>query len=131
MDMLDKAREVFSGDLFATQTVGITIDEAEEGRAVCSLEIGERHLNANGIVMGGAIFTLADFAFAVASNIINMNTASLGSQITYLSPAKCSRLTAESKRVKEGRTTCYYVTDITDENGRHIAQVTTTGFIMH
>ena len=130
MDTLEQAQKIFSGDVFATGTVGIRLTDAHAGYAKCVLEVNEKHLNANGVVMGGAIFTLADFAFAVASNFEELNTASLSSQITYLSAAKCSVLTAEAKRVKEGRSTCYYVIDITDEGGKAIAQVTTTGFIV-
>ena len=68
MDWLTTAREIFSHDIYATETTGIVIEEAEPGHAVCSFSIDKRHLNAHNRVMGGAIFTLADFAFAIAAN---------------------------------------------------------------
>ena len=54
------------------------------------------HLNAAGTPQGGAIFTLADFAFAVAVNAYAETvTVSLQHDITFLSPAKGSEVIAE------------------------------------
>ena len=49
------------------QGYNVEIEEVDDGYAKCSLEIQPHHLNAANTVMGGAIFTLADFAFAVAT----------------------------------------------------------------
>ncbi|MBQ3282972.1 MAG: hypothetical protein IJH42_03880, partial [Atopobiaceae bacterium] len=57
---LDEVREFFGHDLFATQACGCQVMEAARGHAVCEFEIGPTHVNAQGNVMGGAIFTLAD-----------------------------------------------------------------------
>ena len=62
---LNTLREKFVQDLFVSQGLGAVIDEAHYGYAKCSMEIEPRHCNALGIPMGGTIFTLADFAFAV------------------------------------------------------------------
>ena len=67
MTKLEEARAFFAGDRFATEN-GAVIDEIGEHYAICSMEITPHHLNAAGRVMGGAVFMLADFAFAVASN---------------------------------------------------------------
>ena len=64
---LEQIREFFAKDRFATDN-GATIEEVDDGYAKCSLEIQPHHLNAANTVMGGAIFTLADFAFAGASD---------------------------------------------------------------
>ena len=80
--------------------------------------------------MGGAIFTLADFAFAVASNCAGTPVVSLNSQITYLSAAKGERLIAEAKRVRKGRSTGYYRITVSDELGTMVAEVVTTGFVV-
>lgn len=66
-ETLDEVRERFSKDRFATVN-GAVIETVDEGFARCSMELNDTHRNALGAVMGGAIFTLADFAFAVASN---------------------------------------------------------------
>ncbi len=124
---LDEARDFFKGDRFAT-TNGMTIDELSDGRAVCSMTIRDDHRNAHGGVMGGAIFTLADFAFAVASNNDRENTTGLHSAIEYLSGAKGTRLIAEAVCVKSGRTTSVYEVTVTDDTGRKIALFIGTGY---
>lgn len=124
---LEQIRKIFANDRFATDN-GAVIDEVDDGYAKCSLEIQQNHLNAMGTVMGGAIFTLADFAFAVAANWNKLLNVSTTSQITYLGAAKGKRLIAEAHKVKEGRSTCYYLVNVTDELGNMVAHVTSSGF---
>ena len=90
--------------------------------------VGWKYLNAAGTVMGGAIFTLADFAFAVASNWNKPLHVSTTSQITYLGVARGARLIAEARKVKEGRNTCYYLVEVKDDLGNEVAHVTASGF---
>lgn len=125
---LEQIQKVFANDRFATDN-GAVIDEVDDGYAKCSLEIQPHHLNAGGTVMGGAIFTLADFTFAVASNWNKPLNVSTTSQITYLGTAKGTRLVAEARKVKEGRSTCYYLVDVSDDLGNPVAHVTASGFI--
>ncbi|MCR4580422.1 MAG: PaaI family thioesterase [Treponema sp.] len=127
MTDLEKAREFFGGDLYATETTGIQIDQVGEHYAKCSLEIKRAHQNAYGGVMGGAIFTLADYTFAVSSNFNQPQTVSVTSQINFIGMAKGKKLISESKLIKDGRSTCLYEIDITDELGTKIAFVTISG----
>ena len=127
---LDEIQKVFADDRFATEAAGAMVEAAEDGFARCSLNIQPVHRNAMGAVMGGAIFTLADFAFAVASNCAGTPVVSLNSQITYLSTAKGERLIAEAKRVRKGRSTGYYRITVSDELGTMVAEVVTTGFVV-
>lgn len=124
---LDEVRERFSHDRFATVN-GAVIDATGEGYAKCSMEINDTHRNALGAVMGGAIFTLADFAFAVASNWNKNPQVSLNASISFLGRAKGSRLVAEAQKIKEGRKTCYYEVMICDELGNQVAHMTSNGF---
>ena len=125
---LERVRQRFTADCFASK-MGTVIEDIKEGYARCYLDITPLHLNAAGNVMGGAIFTLADFAFAVAANWNKPNLhVTLNSQITYLGTAKGKRLIAEARMVKEGRTTCYCVVDVKDDLGHAVAQITSNGF---
>ena len=124
---LEEVRKIFESDRFTTEN-GMVIEEIGEGYAKCSLLLADRHRNAMGEVMGGASFTLADFAFAVAANWKKIGMVSLSSNITYLGVAKGERLVAEAVCVKAGRTTGYYCIDVKDELGNPVAAVTTTGF---
>lgn len=118
---------LFQNDRFATEN-GAVIEEVDDHYAKCSLMIEDRHRNAMGAVMGGVYFTLADFALAVASNWQKMGNVSLNSEITYLTPAKGNKLTAEAVCVKNGRTTGYYRIDIKDDEGNLAAAVTSTTY---
>ena len=127
MTDIEKAREFFGKDKYATVASGIQIDEIGEHYSKCSMKITDNHKNAYGGVMGGAIFTLADFAFAVASNYNAPQTVSVTSQINFIGMAKGQCLIAEAKVIKDGRTTCLYDIFITDELGTKIAYVTVNG----
>lgn len=124
---LDEVRERFANDRFATVN-GAVIEAVEEGYARCSMELNETHRNALGAVMGGAIFTLADFAFAVASNWNKESRVSLTATISFLGRAKGSKLIAEAHKIREGRKTCYYEVAISDELGSQVAHMTSNGF---
>ena len=65
MTDLEKAREFFGKDTYAIVTSGIQIEQVGEHYSKCSMKLTDIHRNAYGGVMGGAIFTLADFTFAV------------------------------------------------------------------
>ena len=124
---VEVAREFFYKDLFAVN-MGITLDELTEDKAVCSLELNENHKNAYGGVMGGAIFTLCDFAFAVMSNQIHQLTVAQQVSINYLSAPKGDKLIARARCRKSGRTSSIVIVDVEDNLGRDVAQFVGTGF---
>ncbi len=126
-EILEEVRKRFGNDRFATEN-GAVIDEIGSLYAICSLKLTEKHKNAMGAVMGGVPFTLADFAFAVASNWQEPGVVSLSSNITYLGMAKGERLIAEACCIKNGRSTNYYRVSVRDELGNPVAAVTTTGY---
>ena len=131
MPTLTELRERFAADRFATEAAGAEILEAEAGRALCALTLQPVHLNAAGRPMGGAIFTLADFAFAVAVNgFADRITVSQHVSTTFLSPARGSRLLAEARCLKAGRTTCLYAVEVRDELGTQVAYATVNGFTL-
>ena len=130
MPTLEEIRERFQKDRFAVEALGAEIREAEQGRAVCVLRLLPRHRNANGAPMGGAVFTLADFAFAVAAN--GFSEAPVVSQqvsVTFLAPARGDELTAEARCRKAGRRTCLYEVEVRDELGTFVALAVVNGFV--
>ncbi len=124
---IEEARAFFSNDRFATEN-GMTLDELDDGRAVCSLALSERHRNAQGGVMGGAIFTLADFAFAALTNDRDRSTVAQQVSVNYLAAPKGGRLVATARWRKDGRSSCVVNVDVADDTGRDIAQFVGTGF---
>lgn len=124
---IDEARAYFSGDRFATEN-GMTLEERDESHAVTSLALGARHRNALGGVMGGAIFTLADFAFAALTNDRERVAVAQQVSVNFLAAAKGDRLIATARYKKDGRASCVVNVDVVDGTGREIAQFVGTGF---
>ena len=124
---IEQAREFFKDDKFATN-MGIQIDELGDDYCECSLKLNENHRNAVGGVMGGVIFTLADFAFAVLSNQIHQLTVAQQVDIHYLSAPKGDKLIAKATCRKSGRTSSIVNVDVSDDAGRDVAQFIGTGF---
>ena len=125
MEDLNEIRELFAKDRFATEN-GAVIEAVGKNTATVGMKIEPRHRNAAGTVMGGAIFTLADFA--VASNHEKIGTVSLNANITFLRASKGDKLIATAECVRDGRTTCYYRVSVTDNTGALIAEITTSGY---
>ncbi|MBR1568904.1 MAG: PaaI family thioesterase [Lachnospiraceae bacterium] len=124
---LEEARNYFKDDRFATEASGIIIEAVDDGYAKCSMKIEDRHRNAVNQVMGGAIYTLADFVFAVATNTKEQWTVTTVSQISYIGTVKGDTLYAESRCIKDGRRTCFYEIEIKDDLGNLVAVVSTSG----
>lgn len=125
--MIDAVRDYFAADRFA-MGLGIQIESAGDGRAVCAVTLADSHKNAMGVAQGGLVYTLADFAFAVAAHTARPGTVTLDSTMHYLRPATCARLTATAAPVNAGRTVCLYSVAVTDEKGALVAQASFTGF---
>lgn len=130
-ELLAEAKNIFYGDKYASQVTGVEILDADVGYSKVALKLDERHMNAVGQVMGGVYFTIADYAFAIASNFKQNPTVTQTSQIAFLAPVKGDTIFAEAMKIRSGRTTCFYKIIITDSTGEQIAYVTTTGFILN
>ena len=124
---LEDARAYFEKDLFAMEN-GVVLESVSPGGAVCSLALTARHRNAEGGVMGGAIFTLIDLCFAAAANDIHRPTVAQQVSMNFLSAAKGEKLTAKAACRKDGKTSCVYQVDVSDDAGRDVAQAVVTGF---
>jgi acyl-CoA thioesterase len=125
---IEDVRALFAGDRFATEMCGCRVIEASCGHAVCAFDIEDTHLNARGSVMGGAIFTLADFALAVACNIGEEPTVAVNNSIQFLNATKGNTLFATCDVDKSGRSLGFYTVDISDDTGAPIAKMTATCF---
>lgn len=127
MTKLEEARKFFEKDIYATQTTGIEIVNVGQNYAKCSMKIEDKHKNAIGQVMGGAIYTLADFVFAVSANFEQTPTVTTVSQISYLGTVRGDTLIGESRLIKDGKRVCFYEINISDNLGNQIAVVSTSG----
>ena len=118
--MMQKIEAFFQKDKYAELT-GIKLLEVSEGRAKAMLEITENHLNSAGTVHGGVIFTLADFAFEVASNSYGTLAVAINAQISFFKAVSAGVLYAEAKEVSLHPKLASYAIDVTNETGDLIA----------
>ena len=117
---MEAIKKFFKNDRFA-EHVGIELLEVSEGRAKAKMEIKDHHLNGIDIAHGGAIFSLADLAFAVASNSHRTIALGINASISYLKAATGGTLIAEAKEVSLNPKLATYEVRVTDENNDLIA----------
>jgi acyl-CoA thioesterase len=120
-------RTFFEGDRFATRN-GIELLEVEEGRALARLTVSGEHLNAAGVVQGGAVFTLADFAFAAASNSRGNVALAIEAHVTFLRAAREGFLLAEAREESGSRRLSTCTVRVTGKGGELVALFTGTAY---
>jgi acyl-CoA thioesterase len=122
---MDHIKELFKKDIFAKQC-GIQISEYHPGFARCTMDVTPNHYNGIGTLMGGALFTLADFTFCVAANSHGNLAVSLNVSISYLRPCSNGTVTAIATEISRSSRIGVYRVSITDDNQKAIAEVTGT-----
>ncbi len=125
--MNDEYIKNVKNDRFA-HLLGIEIVEAYPGYALVELAIGEKHKNGINIVQGSVIFTLADYAFAVACNADGSTTVGLNASISYFNAPKGAYIRAEAKEESKQKKICGYKVEIKDEDGTLIASFSGLGY---
>lgn len=119
--------DYFKEDQFA-KLAGVELLEAGEGYAKARMEIKPSHINAGGVCQGGAIFTLADFAFAVATNSHGRLTFSITSSINIFKSEKSGYLYATAREVFNHKKLSNCEVQITNEAGELIATFNGNGY---
>lgn len=117
---MDKIRELLSRDQFAKHS-GIELVEVSKGYAKAVMPLQKIHLNGVGTVHGGAIFTLADFVFAAASNSHGTIAVAINVSISYVKAAIKGTLTAEAAEESINAKLATYRVRVTDDGGDLVA----------
>jgi len=112
---MEKIRKFFENDRFADLS-NIEVVSIAPGKASAQMEVQEMHLNGVGTVHGGALFTLADFTFALAANSHGTVTVAINANISYLKAVSKGLLTAEARELSGGGRIASYTVDIYDES---------------
>ncbi|OGS33949.1 MAG: phenylacetic acid degradation protein [Elusimicrobia bacterium RIFOXYB2_FULL_49_7] len=116
-----KLIDFFKNDRFATHA-GIELLEVRPGYAKATLTIEDRHLNGVNIAQGGALFTLADLAFAAAANAHGTVAVAINVSITFVKASPIGTLlTAEAKENSLNPKIGSYTVNITDNTGDLVA----------
>ncbi|MCC7565572.1 MAG: PaaI family thioesterase [Methanomicrobiaceae archaeon] len=116
----DESAAFFSADAYARHN-GIEMVEVAPGRARVRMEVRDHHRNSHGTVHGGVLFTLADTAFALASNSHGIPAAAINAHISYMKAASAGMLYAEAEEFAQNPKLATYTVHVTDGNGDRIA----------
>jgi len=119
---MDKIRKFFENDRFAAYT-GIKVVDISPGRAKTKMKVEDRHLNGIGTVHGGAMFTLADFTFALAANSYGRVTVAINANISYLKAVKTGTLIAEARELSKSNRISNYTVKIKEAEGEKLVAV--------
>ena len=117
---MEEIIQFFKKDKFATSS-GIELIKVSPGYAKARMEIEEKHLNALRAVQGGALFTLADLAFAAASNAYGSAAVGINANISFVKAATKGTLTAEARETSINPKISTYTVNITDDDGDIVA----------
>jgi acyl-CoA thioesterase len=117
---MDATDEFFEKDAWAREA-GIELLDVSPGRATVRMAIDEHHRNSHGTVHGGAIFTLADTAFALASNSRGVPAAAINAHISYVTAASRGTLLARAEEFSLNPKIATYTVTVTDDEGAKVA----------
>ena len=117
---MDDIKDFIKRDRFA-EHVGIELLEVSEGIATARMDIEKFHLNGANTVQGGAIFTLADLAFAAASNSHGTLAVAINVNISFVKAATSGTLYAEARETSINHRIGTYTVTITDPVGDTVA----------
>jgi acyl-CoA thioesterase len=110
----------FRRDAYA-RLMGLQLLEVSEGWARAMLAITAHHRNSAGTVHGGTIFTLADFAFAVAAHSHGTVAVAINSSISFFKTVSEGMLYAEAKEISLHPKLASYRVDVTNDKNEVIA----------
>ncbi len=104
------------------ELLGIELLEVRPGYSSLSMVVREDMVNFHGIPHGGAIFSLADAAFAAASNSHGRMAVALNIEISYLRMVvPGTKLIGEATEEHLGKRTALYHITVSTEEGDLVA----------
>ena len=105
MSVIDPTDPEYGRFLLGTY-LSVTVDDERPGEAEASIDVGERHLNPNGVVHGGVVFTLVDTAMGRATIFVldeGSYCASIEVSVRFLRAVTEGRMTARVTVLQAGR----------------------------
>lgn len=115
-------------DRFA-HSLGIRLVSVAPGHCVVAMPVTETMHNGVGTTHGGATFTLADFAFAIAANSHGRAAVALSTQMSYPAASRAGdTLTATASEESLGGRTGLYRVEVRREDGTLVGLFTGTVF---
>lgn len=118
---MKRVKDFFSVEDKFARHCGVELLEVKPGYARTSMKIEPHHLNGAKTVHGGAIFTLADFAFAVASNSHGSLAMGINTSVSFVKAGISGVLYAEATEEACNAKLATYLVRVTDDNKDLIA----------
>jgi len=113
--------------------LGMRVEKLEEGRSCMALPVEKKHLNAGGVVHGGALASLADAAIAAAlATLMDLQRESMITvemKINYLAPVREGLVRAEGEVIQKGKSIAVGEACLYDAGGKMVAKATATFMI--
>jgi 1,4-dihydroxy-2-naphthoyl-CoA hydrolase len=114
--------------------LGVEVDEASAAEVRGGLEWSAERCTAGGILHGGALIGLADSLGGLCA-YLNLpegatGTATVESKTNFFRGVREGRVTGVARALHVGRTFIVVQTDLRDDQGRHVAQVTQTQAVL-
>src|SRR5215475_15570187 len=108
------------------QEMGIVITNATPDEVTCEMEVGEKHLQAYGIVHGGVysgvIETLASIGAALVALPRGQRVVGLENSTSFIRAVRSGKLRGVAKPVTRGRTTQVWEASVLDPENKLVAQ---------
>ncbi|HNQ89238.1 MAG TPA: hotdog fold thioesterase [Verrucomicrobiota bacterium] len=117
---MDAIKQFFERDHFA-QRAGIRLLEVAPGRATAQMLVGPEHWNGIEGAHGGALFTLADFAFAAAANSHGTVAVAINASIAFVKSVQNGLVRADAREVARSFKVGTYQVELRDETGDLVA----------
>lgn len=117
----EAVREHIESDPYCAE-LGIELVDLDPGYALTEVTITNAHRNFHGTPHGGLLYSLADAAFAAASNSRGDTAVALETNISYLEAVEIGEtIAAEAEETHTAGRTAEYEVEVTDENEDRIA----------
>jgi acyl-CoA thioesterase len=117
---MEDIKRCLKNDRFAERT-NVELLTVSPGHATAKMVLHPHHLNGLGSVQGGAIFTLADYAFAAAANSHGTVAVAINVSITFMKAGTTGTLWAEAREVSKNFKLGSYTVEVKDDQGELIA----------
>ena len=128
MDFMEQLKDFINTNDTFGKSNRMRLETVREGYAEAVMEITENSCNAVGTVQGGAIFTLADMAFAGAANSFGDKCVAMSAAASFIRPGTGKQLRAAARAISKGRRSCVIETEVRNDEDKLVAKFQFTGF---
>lgn|SRR5690625_4104094 len=122
--------KTFESDPYA-RSLNIRLLSWDEGYAEIALTLTEQMMNFHGAANGGVLFSLADYAFAIASNSYGQVAVGINTSMVFTNAGEVGeQLICTAEEVNKGRRLATYQMEIKNKQGELKARMEGTVYRM-